>query len=123
MKNRNCLTKPNGLFRPIAGREIGVIRRSESFLNVCGLARIQTRQAGSAIAARLGFRFLRQMEKINAPGEQLIYHALRHTMILQINEAKVLEGLLHARSCGLKQRKVAITQSSEINDWNLFTGA
>src|SRR4029453_9601942 len=81
MKNRNRLTKVRQSFRPVPRRKVTVIGRSEPLLDVCGLRWVQTAQPGSTATARLGFGCLRKIEKLNAPGEQLVYYALRHVMI------------------------------------------
>src|SRR6266545_7050871 len=123
MKDRNCLAKSRESFWPVRRWKVTVIGRSESLLNVCGLAWVQTAQPGSAVAACFGFRGLRKIEEGNTPTEQLVYYSLPHAMVFQIDKTKVLEGLSHARSCSLTYGQVTFSQTSEINNRNFFTGA
>src|SRR5262245_2133148 len=80
MKNHSCFTEFRQSFWPVPRRKVTVIGRSEPLLDVCRLAWVQTAQPGSTVTARLGFGCLRKIEKLNAPGEQLVYYALRHVM-------------------------------------------
>src|SRR5262245_29194572 len=82
MKNRDCLLKVRKSLRPIVRRKIIIVGGSESLLNVCGFARVQTAQAGAAITVGFGFRRLRKVKERDTPSEQLVYNALRHAMIL-----------------------------------------
>src|SRR5262245_23851930 len=115
MKNRNCLTEPSGSFGPVPRRKVTVIGSPDSLLNIRGLRWVQTAQPGSAIAAGLRFRCLRQSKELNTPSEQIVDYVLRHAMIFQINETKILKSGSQAHSCSLTQRHVTALQTSEID--------
>src|SRR4029077_982577 len=121
MKNRNWLMKLRESFWPVTRRKVTVVRRSESLLNVCGLAWIQTAESSAAITAGLGFSCLRKVKERDTPSEQLVYNALRYAMIVQIDETKVLESFSHVRSCILTVRQITNRKTSEIDNRNFFT--
>src|SRR5262245_34266011 len=77
MKNHDGFTEIKQSFWPVLRRKVTVIGRSKPLLDVCRLAWIQTAQPRSTVAAHLGFVCQRKIEKLNAPGEQLVYYALR----------------------------------------------
>src|SRR5262245_7312231 len=123
MKNRNCLSKFDRSFRPVARGKITIVGSSESLLDVGRLRRVQAAQSGTAVTASFDFCGLRKIEERNAASEHLVYDALRYAVIFQIDEAEVLKRFTHTHSCSLTQRRVTSRETSEIDNRNFFTGA
>src|SRR5215813_391107 len=69
MKNHNCFTKIRQPFWPITRRKVIFIGGSESFLDVCRLAWVQTAQPSSAVTASFSFGCLRKVKECNASSE------------------------------------------------------
>src|SRR5262249_15679925 len=69
MKNNNCFTKIRQSFWPITRRKVTFIGRSESLLDVCRLAWVQTAQPSSTVTASFGFGCLRKIKEHNTSSE------------------------------------------------------
>src|SRR5262249_59151839 len=69
VKNENCLVQLAETFRPVLRRKVTVMGRSESLLNVCRLAWVQTGQSSSAVTASLRFGFLLHIEDLDTPSQ------------------------------------------------------
>src|SRR5262245_51098519 len=69
MKEHNCFTEIRQSFWPITRRKVTFIGRPESFLDVCGLAWVQTAQPSSTVTASFGFGCLRKVKERNTSSE------------------------------------------------------